>query len=324
MTQPVVEPLAEVKRWRSREVKYWGGTWDSIAPLIPTFEIGDFKADGNGPSNPYMKTVIRRPQSRIERPIPVGVVSNSYGLAQHHEVAERCLQGIRDAGVDTAALRCEVGLTELGEWMNLRVYFPGEYDFTCAEDDKLSLRLECFNSVDGSSRLVILLGWLRFICSNGLVIGETKTEIRQVHDARIDLDAVRPLIGKAMKEVSADQARMNSWANKAVEAEAFVSWVNDPLAEAWGKKAACRVFHICRSGHDVELEDAFAPGKAVEKPVKPTVRVPGSPAPAESLFDVSQAMSWVATARNNTDERLEWQSEIPRLMDVLDEMAGSR
>jgi hypothetical protein len=28
-----------------------------------------------------------------------------------------------------------------------------------------------------SSRLVILFGWLRFVCANGLVIGETKIEI---------------------------------------------------------------------------------------------------------------------------------------------------
>jgi hypothetical protein len=324
MTQPVVEPLSEQKRWRTRDVKYWGGTWEAIAPLIPTFEIGDFKAEGDSPSNPYMKTVIRKPQSRVERPMPVGVVSNSYGLAQHHEVAGRCLQGIRDAGVETSALRCEVGLTELGEWMNLRVYFPSKYDFTRSEEDKLGLRLECFNSVDGSSRLVILLGWLRFICSNGLVIGKTKTEFREVHDAKMDLDAIRPLIGKAMKEVSTDQARMNAWAKASVPTGQLVPWVNEPLADAWGKKAACRVFHICQSGFDVEQEDAFESAPPTEKSVKQIKRVPGSPAPATTLFDVSQAMSWVATGRNNPDERLEWQSGIPHLVGRLTEMAGSR
>jgi Domain of unknown function (DUF932) len=45
-----------------------------------------------------------------------------------------------------------------------------------ARGNPLGLRLECFNSVDGSSRLVILFGWLRFVCTNGLV---TKYDVAQ-------------------------------------------------------------------------------------------------------------------------------------------------
>ena len=320
MTSKVVEPLSEQKRWRTRDVKYWGGTWDAVSSLIPRFKIDDFKADGDAPPNPYMKTVIRMPQTRVERPIPVGVVSNTYGLAQHDEFAERCFKGLRNAGVDPSQLRCEVGLTELGEWMNLRIYFPKEYDFVHSEKDRLGLRLECFNSVDGSSRLVILLGWLRFVCANGLVIGRTKTEFREVHDASIDLDGIRPLIGQAMKEVMGDQERMNVWTQSAVKTEQLIPWVDKPLAEEWGKKAACRVYNICKSGHDVEFEDAFAASKATEKPVRKTKKVLGSPAPAATLFDVSQALSWVATQRNNPDERLAWQTDIPRLVGKLVEM----
>ena len=39
--------------------------------------------------------------------------------------------------------------------MNLRIYLD-ESTFTDAYDNKLDLKVECFNSVDGSSRLVIL------------------------------------------------------------------------------------------------------------------------------------------------------------------------
>jgi hypothetical protein len=324
MTQNIVEPLNEQKRWRTRDVKYWGGTWEAIAPLIPTFEIGDFKAEGDSPSNPYMKTVIRKPQSRVERPMPVGVVSNSYGLAQHHEVAAKCFDGIRSANISPKGLRCEVGLTELGEWMNLRVYFPDDRDFKPAKGDSLKLRLECFNSVDGSSRLIVLLGWMRLVCTNGMVIRETKTELTDIHDDRLDLEQIPKAVSEGLKKVRGDEDRMKKWVGTKLSLEQLAPWANQAVSESWGKKAACRVFHICRSGHDVELEDAFAPGEATEKPVKQTVRVPGSPALAENLFDVSQAMSWVATGRNNPDERLDWQSGIPRLVGRLSEMAGSR
>ena len=94
--------------------------------------------------------------------------------------------------------------------------------------------------------------------------------------------------------------------------------MNKHLSGAWGKKAACRVFHICASGHDVEIVDPFAPCDASDKPVRHTARVPGVPLTAANMFDVSQSMSWVATGRNNTDERLDWQSGVPRLMNQLE------
>lgn len=323
MTQSVVEPLSEQKRWRTRDVKYWGGTWDAIAPLIPTFEIGDFKTGTDSPSNPYMKAVIRKPQSRVERAMPVGVVSNSYGLVQHNDVAAKCFDGLRTLGFDPMSLRCELGLTELGEWMHLRVFLPQEKDFKRTELDRLKLKFECFNSVDGSCRLKILIGWTRLICTNGMVIGDAKT-ISDIHNSNIDLDRIPKIVAECFADVAAELVELQRWLKTPVLLEPIMGWANKPLSDAWGKKAACRVFHICRNGHDVELEDAFAPGAATEKPVKQTVKVPGSPSPAANLFDVSQALSWIATARNNPDERLDWQSDIPRLVKRLDEMVGNR
>jgi len=324
MNRPVIEPLPESKRWRTRDVKYWGGTWEAVSSLIPRFEIGEFKADQDAPANPYMKTVIRAPRNLVERPIPVGVVSNSYGLAQHHEVAEKCFEGIRQARIEPEGLRCEVGLTELGEWMNLRVYFQDDKDFVRGEGDRMKLRLECFNSVDGSSKLVVLLGWMRLVCTNGLIIRETKAELADIHDAGLDLEKIPKVVSEGLQKVQSDEARMRNWISQQMFIDVLVPWANKDVSDAWGKKAACRVYHICEGGHDVELEDAFAAGDATEKPVRQTRKVPGSPAPAANLFDVSQAMSWVATARNNPDERLEWQTSIPRLVERLAEMAEKR
>jgi hypothetical protein len=91
-----------------------------------------------------------------------------------------CFDGIQQAGIDPVPLRCELGLTSLGEWMNLRIYFPESHQkkLVGRADDVMDLRLEYFNSVEGSSRLVILLGWLRFVCSNGLVIGNWRDPSR--------------------------------------------------------------------------------------------------------------------------------------------------
>ena len=84
-----------------------------------------------------------------------------------------------------------------------------------------------------------------------------------------------------------------------------------------GKKAAARVFHICDAGKDIEIEDPFAPGKATQKPVRYLERVPESPERAATKYDVSQALSFVATRRRDAEERVSRQADIPQLLECL-------
>lgn len=309
--------LSETGRWRARNVKYWAGSWNRIREQLPTFTTEDFQTREDGPANPYLKAVVRQPLNVTEKAIPVGVVSFSYTLAQHLTVGEKCLEGLKSIGVETANIDCEVGLTQLGEWMNLRFYLPDPYNWTPPDKHPIRLRLECTNSVDGSSRLVILLSWLRLVCSNGLVVRESKTEIRDIHNDRLNLDKIPEVINESMTFIDKDVNRLMKWSNRRVQIESLVTWVNVPLSNRWGKKAACRVFHICESGHDVELTDPFASGTAIEKPVQKLGPVPGAPERVKNVYDVSQALSWIATNRTNTEERLIWQSQIPEIVDEL-------
>lgn len=201
--------------------------------------------------------------------------------------------------------------------MNLRIYFPDEYVHTPKDGKKLELRLECFNAVNASGRLVVLLGWLRLVCSNGLVIGETKAALQDVHNKHMDLEKIPGIVAEGLGYVKKDLERIARWERQRINRERFMPWVNNTLAEAWNKKAACRVFHICKSGVDVEIADNFASGEATEKPVKVLRTVPRAPSKATNLYDVSQALSWVATDRRNPEEKLDWQSAIPSLIQRL-------
>jgi hypothetical protein len=303
--------------WRSRHVQYYAGDWDSIQTVLPEFDLKPFAAGQDEPPNPFLKTVMRKPLSAAERPIPVGVVSHTYSLASHRDVAALCRRGVLVAGIEPDDLRYEVGLSELGEWMNFRIYFPDSYSFTDAHDSKLDLRLECFNSVDGSSRLVILFGWYRFVCSNGLVIGETKIEINERHGQQLDLASIPDRIQPALIAVEADRSRMEKWQVEKVAISNIATWANNDVSKEWGKKAAARIFHICNSGKDIDIGDPFAAGTATEKPIRYLNRVPGCPEHAMTKYDVSQAMSFVATHRNNTEERVTRQAAIPHLLNRL-------
>ncbi|WP_292532502.1 DUF932 domain-containing protein [Methylocystis sp.] len=312
----VITILSEEASWRSRDVRYYEGDWASIQTVIPEFYLAAFAAGEEDPANPFLQTVMRKPMSAVERPIPIGVVSHTYSLAQHREVAEICRQGLKNARIKLDGLRYQLGLSELGEWMNFRVYFPTDYDFI---DDRgnVRLRLECFNSVDGSSRLMIVFGWLRFVCSNGLVIGESKIEIRERHGQNLDLGSIAERIRPALAAVAADRARMEKWQGEKIVIDGIKTWADEKLSEKWGKKAAARVFHICDAGKDIEFEDPFAPGAATEKPFRFLGPVPGAPERAATKYDVAQALSFVATNRKNAEERVAWQADVPHLLQSL-------
>lgn len=313
-----VDALEETGRWRTRAVKYWAGSWERLSELIPEFKTAEFRAAPEAPANPYMKTVVRVPLTKVEQEIPVGVVSNSYGLAQHKMVVERCLDGLRYAGIEPKELRCNLGLTELGEWMNFRIQFPERFSHKPKDGQGLDLRLECFNSVDGSSRLEVLLSWFRLICTNGMIVGETRTVLSDVHNTNLDLSRITRIVGDLMGKVQADLKLLRGWEDTRFNPDQLKSWADSEVAKQWGKKAACRVFHICNSGYDVKISDPFASGEATDKPVDRIKRVPGTPEKAQTKYDVSQALSWVATRKNNPEERLQWQSGIPYLISRLD------
>jgi len=306
----------ETLRWRSREVRYYAGVWDEVMSVLPEFETVPFCAGSGQPSNPFLQTVTRKPLSTAERPMPVGVVSPRYSLVQHRDVATQCREGLVHAGFDPADLRYEVGTSQFGEWMNFRIYFPDEYCLRDSHGEQVDLRLECFNAVDGSSRLIVLFGWYRLVCGNGMVIGESKIEIRERHGQPLQIDTIPARIASSLHAAQADRDRLEDWERASIDVNDLAPWVDGPVTNRWGKRAAARVFHICLTGHDVEIDD-FTRGLASEKPVRRRRPVAGSPVPARNKYDVSQALSFVATRRNDADERLGRQTDVPALIQRL-------
>ena len=241
--------------WRTRPVTYVDGDWASLWPLIPQFRLEPFAlgaGDGLTPqaANPYLRTVVRLPMATGGQPMPVAVVSPTYALVEHREVAMLCHRALRDAGLAANQLRCELGLSALGEWMNLRMYLPADFDFLDGGRERLALRLECFNSVDGSARLKIVFGWLRQVCSNGLVISEAHVQSSRKHVQGLNLEGVALGLSDSFAAVDRDRQRMVAWQAQDVTPSAVRRWVDDDVATSWGKQAAARVLSICQTGRD--------------------------------------------------------------------------
>lgn len=303
-------------RWRGRKVVQATGYWSELRGEVPTFQVCPFSTDG-GPANPNLRTIVRTPLQPWERPLPVGVVSPGYTLVQHRELGDHCINILKKRDLFYDRLRCELELTAFGEWMHLSLFLGDDFTITPRDGHPLDLRVEIFNSVEGSSRLIVLIGWFRFVCSNGLIIGDTLSKISDVHDQRLDLEKLEDAVVLGLQLADADRKRLQTWSSTSFGTAALTTWADGPLCSKWGKKAAARCLHICRTGHDAEFADPFGRGTPSEREMHPTCLVPGSRVPSTTLYDVSQALSWIATNRVNVEERLAWQSDVPKLMAEL-------
>ena len=266
--------------------------------------------------HPRLDTILREPTKEDPHFRPAGVVSANYGLVAHRNIFDVADAALRHAKVGTIT-KAHLAISEFGERMHLSLYFPDRFAFDPGDDNKMALRMEIINSVDGSSRLRILLGWFRFVCSNGLVVGVTQMDVRRRHVRDIEPEEIMRTLPKRLEEAEIEVLTLTGWRKQKVNMNSLAGWVDGPLKEAWCFKAAARTRLICNCGVDGEPAESYGKYVPSTMPMKTTSRVPGAPERAESLFDVAQALAWIAKERNEIEERIAWRAEIPDLLAEL-------
>lgn len=90
-----------------------------------------------------------------------------------------------------------------------------------------------------------------------------------------------------------------------------------PGPRGLGVKAATRALHIARTGCDVQIPPFAEKALPSKKEVIVGQLVPGSNQPAKNLYAVSQVLTCLAQQRTEIEERLEWQNQVPELMEKL-------
>jgi len=337
MTQPALTIQKTGEKWQSSPVTLYEGSIEEIRKHIPTFERRTFGASLDKPLyrgeptlfdspdvpdgvNPLYDTIVRMPlesEGASASEIPIGIVSPQYTLLQHHGVIDAALNAIKGLGIDPAQITASIEMTTFGERMRLCLILPEKFSLMIDGYGEMDLRLECFNSVEGSTRFMAIIGWLRLICSNGLIIGETKTDYRRRHNQAMEIGEIGEVLRDGIATTARDKRIYKKWMLHKITDEFLQSWVNSTLAKSWGVKAAVRAWYITKTGNDVSLKDPFERGKPTEKTVVQEAPVPGAILPGNTVFAVAQSLAWLAKERRDVQEQLLWKQQIPKLVQPL-------
>jgi ABC-type sugar transport system ATPase subunit len=308
-------------KWFNSPLTTFSGPLPDIQKHIPTFERRSFalaQSDNNQARlNEHLDTIVRLPYGDDEGYVPIGVVSKNYVLIPHMQVFDVVVKALKAAKITPAEVKTEIQITEYGERMVFSLYLPDKYEFDPGDGNPMALRLECMNSVDGSSRFRAIMGWFRYVCCNGLIIGVTRSDLRRRHVGDLNIDDIEAVLTSGLTDSEAEMARFKVWRNTPITISTLSPWVDKNLLDGWGFKAAARAFHIAQCGFDAEVIRPYKDYKPTTISMRKTNPVPGSTQRCSNLFDLSQILAWLAKERRDIQEQLEWREKIPSLMEPL-------
>jgi hypothetical protein len=319
--QQMILPIGQDQKWFNSPVIFDKGTLTDIPQYIPDFDRREFifaaKPDQRSRANPHLDMIVRKPFGKDAEFIPIGIVSKDYVLIKHSEVLQAVKQSLEQFKISAQEVRAEIRMAEHGERMALTLTLPDRYTFDPGDGHKIETRLECFNSVDGTTRFRAMMVWFRVVCSNGLVVGVTQIDVRRRHIGDLNLSDIFKVLSSGIGLAETEKENFLKWRHKTIPDGALVPWVEKDLKGQWGFKAATRAFHIACTGYDVEIAGQFKGQKPTTIKTKQTCRVPGSPVPSKNLFDISQVLAWLAKERRDVQEQLEWREQIPEILKPL-------
>ena len=307
--------------WFESPVRHFQGTVEEIKNYLPVFERRSFSARKPGSlrsgCNERFDMIVRKPLGVDVDYIPVGIVSKTYALVPHQLVLNAAVKALNDAEIPTEGITAVLALTQYGERMHLCLYLPKEYDFDPDDGHKMKIRLECLNSVDGNSRFRALMGWLRQVCSNGMTVGVERKLLLRRHTGDMDIADMKSILIAGLEDALKDQKLFYKWSRIKVSDEKLTAWIEKPLQNMWGFKAAARACHIAHTGYDAELIPIFEKQRPSQAQLKFAQPVPGCPQKSTNLFDINQILAWLAKERRDLQEQLQWRQQIPGLMEKL-------
>ncbi len=308
--------------WIGRPVNENSDHFEKIRGLIPTFSREGFKIDGQ--ENEHLDMIVKLPRYPNDTKIPVATVSKSYSLIQHREILNEIESALKTMGYPIENFETDLQLTIYGERMWLRITFQEEHSFDPGDGYPLTLQLHVINSVDGSTPLTYEMCWFRLICENGLMQSNSASA-RIRHTASLDKTKFVELLDSSINEMRAEADAYMTWYEIPLNpgTQILEDWIDSTVNNKWGFRLAARSYHIIKTGMDGRVDKVDATSAEKRKAphtikVSSEQSVPGA-IPAENVYDVANALSWIASHRNSLQTRYNYMKAMPELLADLNQ-----
>ncbi len=305
--------------WLGLSAMHYAGEIDELLACLPQFAKIPCLFDHF--ENPYSDLIVRLPPMQSEPVVPVAMVSKGYALIQHHEAIYAIREALRAHKIEIDPYRTELTLSHFGERMHLCM-LSHTHQLTIGPDDKLTVQVHCLNSMDGDLALHVRLGWYRFVCMNGMFFGTDLARFTRRHVGRYWRRDLDDMLAVQLDDLDHEKQTLQNWAMTQVSEETLLKWVDGAVAEQWGVRTAARVWSISRTGYDgvARVESQKVPAHAYS--VSQESKVSGTTPPANTLYALSQVLSWVATHDAAAHVQVSRMGQVRKLIERLRKEMG--
>ena len=307
-------------RWDSKLVNGYKGNLTEISDSIPFFQKEPFKRGRS--ENKNLDVIVNTSDGGM----PIATVSKSYSLVQHASILDTIQGAFEKLKLNINETECNLYLTEYGERMWLRIQFFKKHIFDPGDGHVLIPQLHIRNSVDGSTPLGYELAWYRLICENGLMCLDTESGFRKRHTASLEPKLFVKYLSENISTILSEKEMYVKWRQKELntntDMEILHNWIDTVVSDSWKPNCAERVFSIIETGQDVkvkrfknkttkESEDSYIIRVSSERDV------PGAQ-PAENIYDVANALSWVSSHQNSLQRQYKMMLQVPKMLTELE------
>mgnify|MGYP001161299236 FL=1 len=134
-----------------------------------------------------------------EHGVPIAVVGKGYTTVQNNDAFSQIEDAIYASAINTTGMIRDIKESHDGARTIVTYSFPAHKVDINDKGDNVMLTIKVLNSYDGSWRLMTLVGAVRQICENGMVIGEYFSEYFQKHTKNIDIESAVQKMGHALE-----------------------------------------------------------------------------------------------------------------------------
>ena len=311
--------MSTLQVWNGALTEEVDSKFGLLAEQIPTFDRIPFEYEGE--VNDKFDTIIKEPLDEGDTYMPVATVSKGYKLVQHRDVISVLAQALHAMDIDVEDSESKLTLSSHAERMWLKLNLGDVHTYDPGDGHPVIFQLHALNSVDRTTTFRLEMGWYRIICKNGLFSMIAGGRSTHRHTAGLDVQKMAQYLHEHINLIGAETDRFDKLYATPIEVGEGVieNWIDATVFPRWGSRTAARCYHILKTSYDgkVDIAEANTGMTPHRISVESEGWVPGQK-PVENMYDVVNALSWIASRENTISTRLDKMRDVSGLLDELE------